>query len=79
MQADSIKIWFMDGSYKSFPYSREEKMEDLWFRIIQKLSLSNEGAECFFLWASCDTLGSIPASHIPSLKQMLEANGCDIK
>ncbi len=62
MQADSIKIWFMDGSYKSFPFSREDKMEDLWYNIVQKLGLSNQGAECFFLWASCDTLGWQPYS-----------------
>jgi hypothetical protein len=54
--SESIKIWFMDGSYKSFAYSRGETLEDLWYSVVQRLGLVNQAAECFFLWSSCQTL-----------------------
>ncbi|KAL6071844.1 hypothetical protein QOT17_006017 [Balamuthia mandrillaris] len=52
----NIKVYFMDGSYKSYIFHKRDTVEDLWLQVVEKLGLSREGAECFYLWASCDTL-----------------------
>lgn len=54
--SERIKIFFMDGSFKTFQYGREDTLEDLWYTVVQKLGLTNQAAECFFLWSSCETL-----------------------
>lgn len=63
---NTVKVFLMDGSYKSMTFAKKDTVEDLWLRALGKMSLSAEGGECFFLWAYCDTLGK---QHIlvPSL------------
>jgi len=48
----------MDGSYKSMTFAKKETVADVWLRCCEKMNLSSDGAECFFFWAYCDTLGT---------------------
>jgi len=56
--ASTVKVYLMDGSYKSMTFAKKETVADVWLRCCEKMNLSSDGAECFFFWAYCDTLGT---------------------